>query len=160
VHRAFYSTYDAEYILGVRNQNLVGSVLHPAGNIAELLVAEGLAYVSDATVIFVTGGTAKLRAAERAAKEKKLRLWKNYKGTAKKPETSFSGIVTRIVSGDTIHVLPKGSKTERKIRLASIRQPRTTSEIEAGYAVEAKEFLRKRLIGKTVCYVASKAAQY
>ena len=48
------------------------------GNIAELLLAEGFARCVDWSIALVTGGSEKLRAAERAAKEKKIRLWKNY----------------------------------------------------------------------------------
>ena len=49
------------------------------GNIAESLLKEGFAKCVDWTIATVTGGPEKLRAAERFAKEKKLRLWQDYK---------------------------------------------------------------------------------
>ncbi|RKP10055.1 hypothetical protein THASP1DRAFT_22190 [Thamnocephalis sphaerospora] len=140
---------EVKVVIEGRNQNLIGSIIHPAGNIAEALVAEGLAHVADGSVALCTGGPAKLRAAERIAKEKKRRIWKNYTAAARAPDATFTGVVTRIISGDTLHVLPKGATAERKIRLSSTRQPRMSGE-EAGYAQEAKEVLRKRLVGKTV----------
>ena len=48
------------------------------GNIAELLLKEGFARCVDWSIALVTGGAEKLRLAERAAKEKRQRLWKDY----------------------------------------------------------------------------------
>jgi len=45
-------------------------------------LAEGFARCVDWSLATVTGGAEKLRAAERAAKEKKLRIWKNYTPSA------------------------------------------------------------------------------
>ncbi|KAI9597394.1 transcription factor [Syncephalis fuscata] len=135
---------------GTNNQNLIGSVLHPAGNIAEALVAQGLARVVDWSIALCSNGPATLRAAEKAAKEKRLRLWKDYVPKAKAAGSSFNGIVSRVASGDTLHILPSGGLQERKVRLAGVRQPRSTDDKEAGYLIEAKELLRKRFIGKPV----------
>ncbi|RKP24646.1 hypothetical protein SYNPS1DRAFT_33172 [Syncephalis pseudoplumigaleata] len=135
---------------GTNNQSLVGSVLHPAGNIAEALVAQGLARVVDWSIALCSNGPATLRAAERSAKEKRLRLWKDYVAKEKAAGASFNGIVSRIVSGDTLHIIPSGTSQERKLRLAGVRQPRASDEKEAGYLLEAKELLRKRFIGKQV----------
>lgn len=46
-------------------QNFVGSVKHPAGNIAELLLANGYGKCVDWSMTLVTGGPAPLREAER-----------------------------------------------------------------------------------------------
>lgn len=51
--------------VGLSNNNLCGSIIFPAGNIAELLVANGMAKVVDWSITLVTGGPTKLRAAER-----------------------------------------------------------------------------------------------
>ena len=40
---------------------------------------DGFARCVDWSIAMVTGGAEKLRAAEKAAKEKKLRIWKDYK---------------------------------------------------------------------------------
>lgn len=49
------------------------------GNIAEALLREGFARCVDWSIATVTGGPEKLRAAEKVAKEKQLRLWQDYK---------------------------------------------------------------------------------
>lgn len=48
------------------------------GNIAELLLKEGFARCVDWSMAFMKSGADKLRSAEREAKEKRLRLWKDY----------------------------------------------------------------------------------
>ena len=70
---------DVQIILeGMSNVFILGTVLHPNGNIQELLVREGFARCVDWSMGVVTQGAEKLRAAEKVAKEKKLRLWKDY----------------------------------------------------------------------------------
>ncbi|KAF8789990.1 Staphylococcal nuclease domain-containing [Argiope bruennichi] len=70
---------DVEVLLeSVSNKNFLGTVLHPNGNITELLLSEGLAKCVDWSLQCVTTGLEKLRAAERSAKEKRVRIWKDY----------------------------------------------------------------------------------
>ncbi|KAG2208754.1 hypothetical protein INT47_007853 [Mucor saturninus] len=142
-------------------QNFIGSVQHPAGNIAELLLSQGLAKCVDWSITMATCGPAPLRQAEKSAKEKKLRIWRDF--VAKKVDTNateFDATVVRIVTGDTIIVKTKAG-VEKKIQLASVKQaPRGTGSTapnsksrdikEVGYQFEAREFLRKKLIGKPV----------
>ncbi|KAI0243762.1 hypothetical protein L0F63_000717 [Massospora cicadina] len=136
---------------GLSNQHLCGTILYPAGNIAELLVSNGLAKVVDWSLTQVTGGPAKLRAAEKTAKERKLRIWQHHSNfTAGPDKSSFDGIVTRIVTGDTIHVQSKATGLEKKLQFSSVRAPKLKDPREGPYAHEAKEFLRKLLIGKNV----------
>jgi staphylococcal nuclease domain-containing protein 1 len=159
---------------------LTFTVLHPAGNVAEHLVAAGLARVVDwhAGMLSGSGGMEKLRAAEKAAKERRLCLYANTPapvagkkdghplsgGSAK----NFDATVIRIWSADQISVLPRDSTQERRLQLSSTRGPkyadlpitserrisiilyRLTEPRQAFYAQEAKEFLRKKLIGKHV----------
>ncbi|TPX59628.1 hypothetical protein PhCBS80983_g02339 [Powellomyces hirtus] len=144
------------------NDNFVGSIQFPLGNIAEALLAEGLAKVIDWNITLVTGGPQKYRAAEQRAKDRKLRIWKNWVGKAKVggPEPEFDGIVTRVISGDTLLVESVATKKERRIQLASIRAPKGPEKKEHaakdasvkdyGYDFEAREFLRSRYIGKQV----------
>ena len=64
---------------GTANNALVASISFPAGNIAEALLSEGLAQVSDWTISTVTGGSVtalKLRNAEKRAKDSQIRIWK------------------------------------------------------------------------------------
>jgi len=141
--------------------NFIGSILHPRGNIAEALLLEGLAKINDQTLMGVTGcDILKLREAENKAKEKNLRIWKDFVSRDKNlpPDSKFTGQVVKIVSGDTIVVQNPVNGKERKVTLSSIKRPpqenkpQTTGKNlqESGYAYEAKEFLRKKLIGKSV----------
>ena len=50
---------------GSNGANFVGSVKHPAGNIAELLLANGYAKCVDWSITLVSGGSASLRNAEK-----------------------------------------------------------------------------------------------
>jgi staphylococcal nuclease domain-containing protein 1 len=64
---------------GVNNQNLVGTLLHPNGNIALHLLKEGLAKCVDwSLTLLQPGWREKYRATEKYAKDNRLRIWKNY----------------------------------------------------------------------------------
>jgi staphylococcal nuclease domain-containing protein 1 len=86
----------------------------------------------------------------RQAKARKLNLWRGH--TAKAPQTtsSFEAIALRIINGDTIEVAPKQGGARKTIQLSSVRQPKTTDPKQAAWQAEVKEYLRKRIIGKTV----------
>jgi len=158
---------DVEVILeSSSNNNFVGSVLHPMGNIAESLLKEGMAKCVDWSISKVTGGPEKYRAAEKIAKEKKTRLWKNYTSTTNNisdKDREFTGKVVEVVNGDALVV--KAGKTFKKIHIASIRPPRLEDKDGEGnrtrqkgfrplydipFMYEAREFLRKKLIGHNV----------
>ena len=119
---------DVKIILeSVNNKNFVGSIVHPNGNIAEALLREGLAKCVDWSLQCVTSGPEKYRQAQAAAKERKLRVWKNYEGPSgpviSARDKEFTGKAVEVVNGDAIVV--KKNKTEiKKIFLASIRPPR------------------------------------
>ncbi|CAG8643723.1 36826_t:CDS:10, partial [Racocetra persica] len=138
--------------LSGNNQAFYATILHPAGNIAESLVAVGLGKVADWSITVVTDGPIKLREAEKKAKEKRLRLWQDHvvRSKAGGDDHEFEGTVTRIVSGDTLHVRVNRTGVEKKLQLSSIRQPKPKDPKFPEYNFEAKEFLRKKLIGKAV----------
>ncbi|XP_071791896.1 staphylococcal nuclease domain-containing protein 1-like isoform X2 [Asterias amurensis] len=168
---------DVKIILeGVSNQNYLGSVMHPKGNIAEFLLGEGLARCVDWSIATVTSGADKLRAAEKKAKEKKLRIWKDYKSNAVVldiAEKTYTGKVVEVINADAL-VLKTAAGDYRKVTLSSIRPPRLSQAPKEGkedgkeveqprqnerrvrplydvpYMFEAREFLRKKLIGKKV----------
>lgn len=130
---------------------LIGEIIHPRGDIAEALLSEGLAKCVDWTLSMVKDPS-KLRAAEQKAKEKKLRVFKDFVPKASKGE--LSGTVLRVLNGESIIVGTSDGK-ERKIWLSSVRIPRPEGAPPAkgeptGWAAEAKEFLRTKLIGKHV----------
>jgi staphylococcal nuclease domain-containing protein 1 len=116
----------------------IGSVIHPAGNVAEHLVAAGLARVVDwhAGMLSATSGAMeRLRAAERTAKEKRAALYATAPASSSKPTDgaatgttshgarSFEGTVGRIWSADQLSVFDKDGK-ERRVQLSSIRGPK------------------------------------
>ncbi|KAK3585672.1 hypothetical protein CHS0354_020238 [Potamilus streckersoni] len=168
---------DVQIILegAASNQNLQGTILHPNGNIAEALLREGFSRCVDWSMGVVSQGADKLRAAEKIAKEKKLRIWKDYKPSGPAldvKEKSFQGKVVEIVNGDGM-VVKIGDTVYKKIFLASIKPPRPAAEgaenqapgpqpikadtskkgkplYDIPYMFEAREFLRKKLIGKKV----------
>jgi staphylococcal nuclease domain-containing protein 1 len=112
--------------------------LHPAGNVAEHLVAAGLARVVDwhAGMLASSGGMERLRAAEKAAKEKRACLYANTlissattdakgNGTTSSGHTrSFDATVVRVWSGDQVSVVEKDGGKERRVQLSSTRGPR------------------------------------
>ncbi len=58
-------------------------------------------------------------------------------------------IVSKIQGADAIFVRTK-TGAEKRINLSSVRGPRTNESSEAPFRDEAKEYLRKKLIGKHV----------
>jgi len=175
---------DVEIVLeSVNNQNFVGSIMHPNGNIAELLLKEGFARCIDWSMGFVSGGAEPLRSSEKFAKEKKLRLWKDFQSNSlsgvaalKGKDKEFIGVVVECINADALSVKQLDG-TLKKVFLASIRPPRLESiqDRESGppkekgepapkqerpkgfrplydipFMYEAREYMRKKLIGKRV----------
>ncbi|XP_074613274.1 staphylococcal nuclease domain-containing protein 1-like [Acropora palmata] len=157
---------------GVSNQNYIGTIIHPAGNIAELLLREGFARCVDWSMAVLSKGHDKLRAAERFAREKRLRLWKNYVSNAPSVNVKnkeFTGKVMECVNADALVIKTQDGEL-KKIHFSSLRPPRmapkedgTQEKIsdlkdnkkprplyDIPYMLEAREFLRKKLIGKKV----------
>lgn len=135
-------------IVGASPQGqLVANVIHPRGNIAVFLLQEGLARCNDFHSTMLGEKMAPLRAAEREAQGKKLRLHKNH--VAKADGGNQDMTVFKIIGGDSIMVRNKAG-VEKKISFSSIRGPRTGEPGENPFRDEAKEFLRQKLIGKHV----------
>lgn len=159
---------------------LLGTVLHPNGNISEYLLKEGLAKCVDWSIGNVTSGIQRYRDAEKSAKMAKLRMWKNYtenKASGDDSNRKLSGKVVEVANADGL-VLKLNDGSFKKIFLSSIRAPRladfpdfTPKADKKGnqlydvpYMFEAREFLRKKLIGKkvnlTVDYIQPKSNDY
>jgi|ERR1700722_1475896 len=111
------------------------AVLHPAGNVAEHLVAAGLARVVDwhAGMLASSGGMERLRAAEKAAKEKHAYLYANVplassgvkaSDTINGDARAFDATVVRIWSGDQISVVERDGGKDRRLQLSSTRGPK------------------------------------
>ncbi|BFF99855.1 staphylococcal nuclease domain-containing protein 1 [Drosophila madeirensis] len=158
----------------VNNSNFIGSILYPKGNIAESLLREGLAKCVDWSMAVMKTGADKLRAAERVAKEKRLRQWQDYQ--AKTPafnskEKDFGGTVIEVFNGDAVNVRLSNGHV-KKVFFSSIRPPRDQRAVvgtdgeeivkapprgknyrplyEIPHMFDAREFLRKKLINKKV----------
>lgn len=146
--------------------NLIGSVYYNDGNeaknLALELVTNGLAkYVQWSATNLEEKNRKEIKAAEIEAKKKRIRMWTNYvpppSDSKAIHDQNFTGKVVEVVSGDCIIVaddsVPFGSPlAERRVNLSSIRAPllRSQNERPESYARDAKEFLRKRLIGRQV----------
>ncbi|KAI0388924.1 putative transcription factor [Xylariaceae sp. FL0594] len=136
-------------LVGISQQGqLIASLIHPRGSIAEFLLAEGLARCNDSHSTMLGPKMAPLRAAEKKAQAAKLRLHKGHVAKAAGGGTSDM-IVSKVVSADTIFVRTKTGE-EKRLSLSSVRGPRAGEPSEAPFRDEAKEYLRKKLIGKHV----------
>ncbi|KAH6630329.1 hypothetical protein B0J18DRAFT_463198 [Chaetomium sp. MPI-SDFR-AT-0129] len=136
-------------IVGASPQGqLVGVIIHPRGNIAEFLLKEGLARCNDFHSTLLGADMAALRAAEKEAQAARRRLHKAFvsKATNSKEQEAT---VAKIIGADTIIVRSKAGD-EKRISISSVRGPRAGEASEAPFRDEAKEFLRKKLIGKHV----------
>uniref|UniRef100_A0A0N4ZCN2 Staphylococcal nuclease domain-containing protein n=1 Tax=Parastrongyloides trichosuri TaxID=131310 RepID=A0A0N4ZCN2_PARTI len=166
-------------IEGVDTQRLVASISHRAGNISLLLLTEGYAKCIDWSIGLVSSGAQAYRDAEKLAKEEKRRIWKDYAGAkASQSKDKSSGTVVEVGLGDNIYVEGPNGIISRYY-LSSIRPPRSEVPQKEGgnitgkqfralydipYMFEAREYLRKRLIGKSVNihvdYTQPKSDQY
>jgi len=182
---------------GVNNQNLVGTLLHPNGNIALHLLKEGLAKCVDWSLnLLQPGWREKYRATEKHAKDNRLRIWQNYvapsnpadndnhsnsHGTTGSANTSngkstdptlkgYQAKVLEVINGDALTIRDLRDNKIKKIYLSSVRAPRVADLqpkndennptanrpvikrplYEIPYLFDARELLRKRLVGKTV----------
>ncbi|KAI5867846.1 hypothetical protein GGS23DRAFT_200509 [Durotheca rogersii] len=136
-------------LVGISPQGqLIASILHPRGSIAEFLLADGLARCNDFHSTLLGAKMAPLRAAEKKAQAAKLRLHKDHVAKAEGGSSSDM-IVSKIQGADAIFVRTK-TGAEKRINLSSVRGPRTNEPSEAPFRDEAKEYLRKKLIGKHV----------
>ena len=138
----------------------VGTVHHPAGNIAVEILKNGLARMTDWSVRLMTpAAVPPLRVAENAAKRASLGVWVDYAPPQLESAAEIVGTVVEVVSGDTLLVLPKNKLYASdgdlvKVSLASVRSPRLGNErigrADENYAYECKERLRALTICKEV----------
>ncbi|KAL1998581.1 hypothetical protein VTN02DRAFT_5933 [Thermoascus thermophilus] len=127
--------------------------MHPNGNIAKFLLEAGLARCHDHHSTMLGPEMASFRQAEKAAKDGRKGLFTGLVAAPKGPaggaaETDY--VVSRVLNADTIFVRNKAGTAEKKISLSSVRQPKPSDPKQAPFATDAKEFLRKKVIGKHV----------
>lgn len=154
----------------LNNSNFVGTIVFPKGNIAEALLREGFAKCVEWSMPYVKEGVDRLRAAEKHAKTNRLRLWKDYQAPTAAFNTKdkdFSGTVAEVYNGDAISVKISGV-APKKVFFSSIKPPRDAARsadedgniparpkgsrplYDIPWMYEAREFLRKKLVGKKV----------
>ncbi|KAG7187759.1 hypothetical protein KM043_016803 [Ampulex compressa] len=155
---------DVEITLeSVNNNFFIGSVLHPKGNIAEILLNEGFAKCQDWSISNSRAGAERLYLAEKAAKDARLRLWKDYKPPS--PQIEFTGTVVEVINADALIIRTQNGEN-KKVFLSSIRPPtreKKTNEdsnaprpkdfrplYDIPWMLEAREFLREKFIRKNV----------
>jgi staphylococcal nuclease domain-containing protein 1 len=138
-------------VLALSPQNqLVGSVIHPQqGSVAPHILKLGLAKCTDFHSTLLGGDMATLRQAEAEAKKAQRGLFRGHVA-AQKPGSETDAVVSRVFSADTIFLRNNKTGAERRINLSSVRQPKPSDAKQSPWQAEAKEFLRKRLIGKHV----------
>jgi len=176
--------------------NIYASVSYLNRNLAEELLKNGLGSYVDWSGSKSAFSNV-LKAAERHAKENRIRIWSLHSETKDHPKQDIQkskspkeilGKVVEVLNGSTVVVLDQGGH-EHKVFLSSIEVSRLPSSlsrkdlkddasqskkdnkekkyskeaIDNAYAIEARDFVRKRLIGQKVrCvfdYVPSLSAQ-
>lgn len=137
-------------VLGMSPQSqLICIVKHPNGSIAEFVLRAGLARCTDHHSTLLGGDMTTLRQAEKQAKDEKLGIFKGHVDTKGSAAGVVEATVTRVQTADTIYFRNK-SGVETRASLSSIRQPKPTDPKQAPFQADAKEFLRKKVIGKHV----------
>lgn len=137
-------------VLGVTPQGqLVCVVKHPNGSIAEFLLKAGLARCTDFHSTLLGGDMTTLRQAEKQAKNDRVGMFKGHVEKRGSASSDVEATVTRVQTADTVYLRSK-SGTEKRASISSIRQPKPTDPKQAPFQADAKEFLRKKLIGKHV----------
>ena len=137
-------------LLGVTPQNqLIATVLHPNGNIAKFLLEAGLARCADHHSTLLGTEMASFRQAEQTAKNGRKGMFTGHVAPKARAAVDSDFVVSRVQNADTIFVRTKAG-AEKRISLSSIRQPKPSDPKQAPFQADAKEFLRKKLIGKHV----------
>ena len=137
-------------LLGLSGQNqLVGSIKHPNGDIALFLLKAGLGRCLDQHSTMLGSGMALMRQAEKFAREQKEGQFEGTVTPRTHAGSQTDAVVSRVFSADTLFVRSH-SGSEKRINLTSTRQPKPSDSKQAPWGMEAKEFMRRRLIGKHV----------
>lgn len=109
------------HIEKIDRNSYLGSVLLGTNNLSEALLRQGMARCNDSS-ISLTKAPEKLRAAEREAKQKRLRIWENYvDNRGDGPSEAYEAKILEIISGDSMMAENLATGEVKKIFLASIR---------------------------------------
>lgn len=147
--RMLQRTVTVEVVGSSPQGQLICIIKHPNGSIAKFMLENGLARCTDFHSTLLGQEMTALRQSEKHAKDNRLGLFKGmvaHKGAA---AGEAEATVTRIQTADTVYLRNKAG-SEKRVSLSSIRQPKPTDPKQAPFQADAKEFLRKKLIGKHV----------
>lgn len=109
------------HIEKVERNSYLATVLLGQNNLAEALLRQGMARCNDAS-ISLTKTPEKLRAAEKEAKSKRLRIWENYVDTrGDYPAEAYEAKIIEVISGDSLMAENLATGEVKKIFLASVR---------------------------------------
>lgn len=138
-------------ILGLSPQNsIVATIKHPTqGTIAPHILKAGLAKCTDFHSTLLGQDMAALREAEREAKTNRVGVFRGHVAS-QKAGSETEAVVSRILSADTIFLRNNKTGNDRRVNLSSVRQPKPSDPKQGPWQAEAKEFLRKKVIGKHV----------
>ena len=139
-------------ICGCTDQKVVNNAIQPTNAPSELTTASG---VSDSTRAVtgiqpsVTPATAS-RSAATAMPSAPLTVGTSFPCIHETPDRTSIGVVTKVIDGDTIHVLING--TDYKVRYVGINTPEDTTKKER-FGPEATARDKELVAGKTVTLV-------
>jgi len=155
---------DVDVIIEAKDayNNLYGAVIFHRGgkqrDIRGYLLSNGFGKVVPWTAL-VSGKLNEFCHMESQAKKKKKHIWEKIDEAEEDNLTgkTFTAVVKEITSGDSFFVLPEGAEADTKrvrLFLASVQAPRNRRNKSKSepYFFEAKEFVRKELIEKTIKY--------
>ena len=134
-----------------------GRVIHPNGDITFQLLKKGFGKLTNEanTNSFTNEYYRTLKDAQSLAQSQKLRIWEESKAQPLPgSDKRFEGRVLEVHSGDSFSALNTTNSQIKRYFLASVRAPALGNvkkqTQDAPWAFDAREFLRKALIGKKV----------
>jgi staphylococcal nuclease domain-containing protein 1 len=169
LHREVNVLFEGYDDRNATNPYLFGSIVQGDKCFQIEPLERGLAQVSNWSIA-KTQFAPMLRTAEANAKAKQLNRWRGYQPPppVQIPDVKppFTGRVVQINSGDTVTVIQDGTRASQKCTLASCKANRREEDevVDGGHGAaariralpyrnwswESREFLREKLIGKTV----------
>eukprot|EP00826_Nyctotherus_ovalis_P062215 TRINITY_DN8964_c0_g1_i3.p1 TRINITY_DN8964_c0_g1~~TRINITY_DN8964_c0_g1_i3.p1 ORF type:complete len:885 (+),score=359.86 TRINITY_DN8964_c0_g1_i3:221-2875(+) len=132
-----------------------GKILLPTGeDLAAELLANGYAKLKFQAAGMDEKYYASLRVALNQAQVQRKGMWKSTEVKSEGTKAKYTAQVVEVNSGDSITVVKSGGSEEMRLFLAGVRAPKIGTQREESkgepFGWEAKEFLRKLLIGKLV----------
>jgi staphylococcal nuclease domain-containing protein 1 len=144
------------------NSNFIGDIIDPRGNLAVQILKNGYSKLFMHNTPISAEELNEVKNAQRQAQNEKLRVWRDFVGsnttnsktkTGEKQE-SFEGTCIQVFSGDSFSVKNARNGEVIRIFLSHVKAPAfaklNSTEQDKPWAWQAKEYLRKSIIGKQV----------